>query len=133
MSKELKTLVSEDLVRLALKELERQNLLDNKEESTYQVAGLSRRELLKKVRLSSIVMLPIITSIVAPTAAMAATCIPFFSPCAPGGTACCPGSLCAQTQTGIVCGCQCRNNGDCLTQTGCPSTTNCNSNHVCAP
>jgi hypothetical protein len=132
MSRELKTPVSEDLVWLALKQLRRQNLLENEEESTSQVAGLSRRELLKKARLTSIVMLPVIVSIVAPTAAMAASCIPFSSPCAPGGSACCPGSICAATPMGVVCGCQCSNPGDCLTQTGCPSTINCNGG-VCAP
>lgn len=133
MSKELKTLVSEDLVWLALKELKRQNLLENEEELTDQVAGLSRRELLKKVRLASLVMLPIIVSIVAPNVVMAASCIPFSSPCVPGDRACCPHSICAATSNGTVCGCQCVTPGDCITQTGCPNTNNCNGNGVCAP
>lgn len=130
MSKVLKTLVSEDLVWLALKELKRHNLLENAEELTHQVAGFSRRELLKKARLPSLVLLPVIVSIVAPTAIMAASCTPFGSACSPAGAdTCCPGSLC----NGLACGCRCVSPGDCLTQTGCPSTVNCNPAGVCAP
>ncbi len=95
MSKELKTLVSEDLVWLALKQLKRQNLLENAEDLTHQVAGLSRRELLKKGRLPSLVLLPVIISIVAPTSMMAASCTPFMFPCGgPGVNTCYPGSIC---------------------------------------
>ncbi|MBS1810754.1 MAG: hypothetical protein JST84_21500 [Acidobacteria bacterium] len=130
MSKRLKILVSEDLVWLALKDLERQNLLENEEAFTPQVAGLSRRTLLKKARLASIGILPIIVSIVAPVAVAAATCIPFSAPCVPGDN-CCPNSICEPVRN--VCGCQCVTPGDCLTQTVCPSTVNCNSNGVCAP
>jgi hypothetical protein len=130
MSKELKTLVSEDLVWLALKQLKRQNLLENAEESTHQVAGLSRRELLKKARLSSMVMLPLIVSVIAPTVVMAASCIPSKSACGPGVDTCCPGSIC----NGLgVCGCQCKSPGQCLVQTTCPSTTNCNPMGLCVP
>ena len=131
MSKELKALVSEDVVWLALKQLKRQNLLENAEELTHQVAGLSRRELLKKARLSSIVMLPIIVSVIAPTTVMAASCIPNKSACVPGGVDnCCPGSICNAVG---VCGCQCKSPGQCLVQTACPSTSNCNPMGVCAP
>ena len=131
MSKELKTLVSEDLVWLGLRELKRQNLLENEEEFPPQVAGLSRRELLKKARLSSIVMLPLIVTIVAPSAAMAATCIPFDANCDPSvSNACCPGSLCVSPGR---CRCRCSTPGDCLAQTACPSTVNCNGSGVCAP
>ena len=130
MSKKLKTLVSEDLVWLALKQLKRQNLLENAEDLTHQVAGLSRRELLKKGRLPSLVLLPLIITLVAPTSMMAASCTPFMSPCGPG-VACCPGSLCNQFFG--ICGCSCVSPGDCLVQTTCPSTNNCNPQGVCAP
>jgi hypothetical protein len=133
MSKELKTSVSEDLVWLALKELRKQNLLENGEELNNPVVGLSRRELLKKARQASLVMLPVIVTLVAPTAAMAATCIPFDANCDPNlpNDACCPGSLCESGRG--ICGCRCSNPGQCITQTRCPSTVNCNANGVCAP
>jgi Coenzyme PQQ synthesis protein D (PqqD) len=131
MSKELKTLVSEELVWLGLRELKRQGLLENEGELSLQVAGLSRRELLKKARLSSMVLLPVTISIVAPTVANAATCIPYAANCDPSmaGT-CCPGSLCVSPG---ICGCRCVSPGDCITQTSCPSTVNCNGSGVCAP
>ncbi|HEX4950492.1 MAG TPA: PqqD family protein [Blastocatellia bacterium] len=130
MTSELKTPVSEDIVWLALKDLKKQNLLENGEDFSAQVAGLSRRELLKKARLSSIVMLPVIVSIVVPQAAMAATCVPISRNCTPGGVACCPHSICAPPG---ICACSCVTPGDCLTQTNCPSTVNCNGVGVCAP
>ena len=134
MSKELKALVSEDVVWLALKQLKGQNLLENTEELTHQVAVLSRRELLKKARLSSIVMLPLIISVVAPTAVMAASCISFKSTCGPGVDNCCPGSICIDTIDNLkVCGCNCVVPGDCLVQTACPNTQNCNKMGVCSP
>ncbi len=135
MSKELKTLVSEDLVQLALKQLKKQNLLEGEEALTSQVAGqvtgFSRRELLKKARLSSLVMLPAIVAIVAPTAVMAASCINFLSPCLPGPNRCCPGSICDGTMG--KCGCKCTSPGDCFAQTGCPNSNNCNGQGICAP
>lgn len=130
MTRELKTPVSEGMVWLALKELNRQNLLENGESFSAQVAGVSRRELLRTARATSIAMLPVIISIVVPQAAMAATCIPAFQNCSPGGIDCCPGSICV---TPGICGCACVNPGQCITQTNCPSTTNCNPSGVCAP
>jgi coenzyme PQQ synthesis protein D (PqqD) len=62
-----------------------------------------RRELIKKIGLASAVALPIVASLAAPRSALA------------------------------VGSCACVAPGDCLTQTGCPSTTNCNGSGVCAP
>lgn len=71
MSKRLKTLVSEDLVWLALDGLKKDNLLENADEVFKHFTGLTRREVVKRVGLASMVMLPLITSVVAPKAAMA--------------------------------------------------------------
>ena len=82
MSKKLKTLVSEDLVWLALDGLKKDNLLENADKVPNHFAGLSRREIIKRVGLASMAMLPIISSVVAPNAAMAQ------SGCAANGAAC---------------------------------------------
>ena len=84
MSVKLKTLVSEDLVRLALEGMKKDNLLENADELTNRFAGLSRREAVKKVGLASMAILPVITGLIAPTAANAA------SNCAASGAACTP-------------------------------------------
>lgn len=128
MSTSLKTLVSEDIVHLALSELDKHGLLENYLRGKNHFSGLSRREVIRKVGLASMVALPLVTSIVAPGVTAAASCIAFAAPCAGGG--CCPGSLCTVIN---ICTCNCSSPGDCLVQTSCPSTLNCNGAGVCAP
>jgi len=135
LSKQFKQNVSDDLVWLALDGLKKNNLLENGNELVDYFAGTSRREVIKRVGFSAMIALPIIFSLVAPMATMAAsTCVDFLAPCTGGGLACCPQSLCAFVPAGgTVCTCRCANPGQCLSQTGCPSTTNCNPSGVCAP
>lgn len=71
MSIELKTLVSEDFVWLALDGLKKDGLLENADELTNHFGGLTRREIVKKVGLASMATLPLISSVVAPSAVMA--------------------------------------------------------------
>ena len=71
MSVKLKTLISEGLVCLALEGLKKDNLIENPEDLANYFAGLTRREAVKKVGLASLVALPIIASVVAPSASMA--------------------------------------------------------------
>jgi hypothetical protein len=95
--------VTEDFVFFALEQLKKKNLLLNGKESETIFEGLSRREIIRKVGIGSFVALPVIASLVAPVA--------------------------AQVQSR----CGCANPGQCLTQTTCPSTVNCNPSRVCAP
>lgn len=88
MSKKLKISVSEDLVWLALDGLMKDNLLENSEEQTNHFAASSRREAVKRVGLASLVMFPIISSIVAPNAAMAQSAL------LPLNAACSSSSVC---------------------------------------
>ena len=87
--------VSEDFVWLAIDQLHENGLLDSAAELHF--AGQSRREVLKKIGLASIIALPVIASLVAPKSAMAA------------------GS------------CACINTLGCAAQTGCPSTACCSA------
>lgn len=57
---------SDDLIFLALDELQKQNLCQGERKDYLQ--GISRRELIRKVGLASMVALPIISSIVVPQA-----------------------------------------------------------------
>lgn len=61
----------EDVIYLALDELKNQNLIETNFVSPF--AGINRREVIKKVGLASMVALPIIASLIAPTAANAAS------------------------------------------------------------
>ena len=67
------TTVPEDLVWLALDQLKEKNLVENKDEIVVDYNGMSRREVIRKVGLASVVALPLISSLVAPTAASAQT------------------------------------------------------------
>ena len=70
------TSVPEDLIWLALDQLKTKNLIENKDEIVVDYNGMSRREVIRKVGLASVVALPLISSLVAPTAvsAQSTTC-----------------------------------------------------------
>lgn len=95
----------DDVVWLAIDQLNENNLLDAEMGSRF--AGMSRRDVIKKVGLGTMIALPIIASLAAPRSAMAA------SSCrCPSG----PGP---------------QGDFECSTQTGCPSQI-CNVDTFCA-
>ncbi len=99
-------LIQEDLIWLAIDQLNERNLLEK--ELTSKFSGMNRRSVIKKIGLASMVALPVIASLTAPTAAMAAACsgiVPASScpgcnngtPCTPtpgGGQGTCQGGSC---------------------------------------
>ena len=88
---ELKTSVDEELVWLALDQLQKSFLLQ--ERLTRPLGGrLSRRELVRRLGLTAGVTLPMITSILAPTVVEAASGAHTGGSCAT--VACCPGCTC---------------------------------------
>lgn len=93
--------VTEDFVWLAIDQLNENGLLEAGVAPRF--AGESRRSVIKKIGLASVVALPVIASLVAPKSAMASV------------------------------SCACTTPGNCLSQTGCPSTVNCNLSGICAP
>lgn len=97
MSRKLGTTVSEDFVWLALQELKKDNLMNNGTELPDYFAGISRREIIRKVGLASMVAFPVIASIIAPTAAAAQSLnnLPLFARCATPGQ--CASGNCAST------------------------------------
>ena len=99
--KEMGAVVHEDLIWLAIDQLQEKNLLES--EPSPKFTGSSRREVIKKIGLATVVALPIVASLTAPTSALAST------------------------------SCACSNPGACITQTTCPSTVNCNGAGICAP
>lgn len=63
---------TDDLIHLALGELTRRDLLEDYETGRY-FKGLSRREAIRKVGLATVIALPVIKELMAPTAANAAS------------------------------------------------------------
>jgi len=93
--------VTEDFVWLALEQLKESGLLQNEIAPRFQ--GQSRRQVLKTIGLASMVALPVIASLVAPSSALGAA------------------------------NCTCVSNSACTGMSQCPSTTNCNQVGLCAP
>jgi hypothetical protein len=96
LEKETNVSAPEHTVRLAIKQLQESHLLDASE-SKPTWAGLSRREMVRTIGITA-VALPIVISIVAPQAAMAATCVLVGQPCTGiGQGTCCAGLVCCGT------------------------------------
>jgi hypothetical protein len=75
LEKEFGTPVKEELIRFAINQLKEEELLENKEGFTDYFRGMSRREVVKKIGLGSMVAIPVVASLVTPLAVQAQTCI----------------------------------------------------------
>ena len=103
--------MGEDLVWFALDQLRKEDLVTGNEEAPVQFDGLSRREVIRKIGFGSLVVLPIVSAIVVPNAAMAQSCVipgnscpilpadpaittlgPCITYCNGGSTSCCSGN-----------------------------------------
>lgn len=95
--------VSDDFVWLAIDQLNESDLLERSVAADFK--GMSRRDVIKRIGLTSMIALPVIASLVAPPTAMAAA------------------------------SCNCTTNGDCAlpVNQNCPSLVNCNSAGICRP
>lgn len=87
---------SEDIVWLALDELKKERLVESGSLPTDKFDGLSRRDVIRKIGIGSMIALPVVASLVAPTAMQAQ------SACGnatgrPAGCACTASSQCAST------------------------------------
>ena len=88
------TPVPEDLVWLALDQLKEKNLIENKDEIVVDYNGMSRREVIRKIGLASVVALPLISSLVAPTAVFAQQSLNCMGNPSPNGCPCNNGMQC---------------------------------------
>jgi len=117
--KQTGSIIEEDLVWLAIDQLNERKLLEKNIASKF--TGESRRSVLKKIGFASVVALPVIASLVAPSAVLAVACSGVQTPASCGsgncnaGTPCtsdaqcgtCPqGQVCACTGAGSTCSCQ---------------------------
>jgi hypothetical protein len=90
LTAELDAPISEDVVLLALAQLEKFRLLEPSKIHSPKYPAISRRQMVGTLGVAAAVALPVITSIVAPTPAQAATCIPTNAPCSPSVLCCSP-------------------------------------------
>lgn len=71
LSKKLSQPISEDLIWLALDNFKKDNLLEESQQLEIKFNGLNRRDVIKKIGFASMIALPIVSSVIAPSAAMA--------------------------------------------------------------
>lgn len=84
---------NEELVWLALRQLDKIHLLEEPIGLPPQLAGMSRREMVRALGIAAAVGAPLITSIVSPTPVQAVTCVPRNGNCTTTSQ-CCPGLVC---------------------------------------
>jgi len=89
--------VDEEVVWLGVEQLNKSKLLKSTTVPS-QMSGLSRRDVMKRIGLAAAVALPVVTSIIAPSAAQAANCLPSGQGCTSSAQCCsqvCSGGMCA--------------------------------------
>jgi len=91
LEQDLKTeTVDEKVVWYALGQLSKDHLLEETLTPPALLSGMSRRDMVRVLGLAAVVAVPVVTSIVAPTPAQAATCLGSGAACT-GGVQCCSG------------------------------------------
>jgi hypothetical protein len=88
LSEKLRQNVTEDFVWLAIDDLKKNKLLADADQIETRFAGVSRREAIRKVGFASLVALPVIASLVAPTVVEAASGCPTCTASTPPGQIC---------------------------------------------
>jgi len=97
LSRDLSAPAGQELARLAVIELAREDLLHEVDEAWRTAPQISRRTLVRSLGVA-LAALPLITSIISPTPAEAATCLGSGQPCS-SSAQCCSG-LCNTATTG---------------------------------
>jgi hypothetical protein len=108
LENQLKAKVDNDLIILALDQLRSNDLLENEETTSGLFEGMSRREVIRKVGLTAMITLPMISIVTAPSAASAQSgaCVPRFCECPAGtpvGTTCGQGNFFGQCVAPCLC------------------------------
>jgi len=89
--------IDEKVVWFALSQLSKDHLLEDSIVPPAMLSGITRREMVRVLGVAAVIAVPLVTSIVAPIPAQAATCKPSNASCATGAE-CCSG-ICATTPT----------------------------------
>lgn len=107
--------VNDELIWMAINELSKNKLLEEKVSSDHVFEGMSRREVIRKVGLGTMIALPLVATLVAPLAVHA------NSACITGGTCLCnapsggmQGQICTASVpcSDVNCRCAWQNNGN---------------------
>jgi hypothetical protein len=125
LSRKLKTNVSEEIVWLAISQFKTDKLLENKELIT-PFDGLTRREVVKRIGFASMVALPIIASVAAPSSVQAQSAVCDCTSAGPNSRP--PGCTCTmdvECCSNICIGGTTCNNSDPIGPGCCPPASDC--------
>jgi Coenzyme PQQ synthesis protein D (PqqD) len=95
LERALKTKIDEELVLMALTQLSKSRLLKDQIEPSVTSEKVSRRQMMKRIGAGAAIALPLITSIIAPTAAQGASGLPNGTGCT--SSAQCMSKCCRKT------------------------------------
>lgn len=99
MGQEFNATVSEDLIYLALDQLGKDHLLEERVTLPSEMVNMSRRQVMRKIGLATAIALPVVVSIMSPTAANAVTCIASGATCSTTVVCCSTLSTCTPPAT----------------------------------
>ena len=91
LGQDMNAKIDERIVWLALDQLADNNLLARQVTPPASFSGLNRRQMVRAMGLAAVVAVPVVTSIVAPRAAQAATCLSSGAACT-ASAQCCSGT-----------------------------------------
>jgi hypothetical protein len=97
--------VGEEFVWLAIEALGRDHLLEERMQWPAALPRMTRREAVRRIGIGAAIAIPLVTSIIAPTPAQAATCTARCGSCSTGAQ-CCSG-VCATGVSGCTSGMRC--------------------------
>lgn len=99
LTQELNAPVDEQLVRYAVEQFSADHLLETQVEMpAFMIPGMNRRQMVRTLGFAAAVAVPLVSSIIAPTPAQAATCLPSTSACTASAECCsnlCNANVCA--------------------------------------
>jgi coenzyme PQQ synthesis protein D (PqqD) len=98
LTHDLATTVDEKLVWYAVDQFSHDHLLEEVALPAFMIPGLNRRQMVRTLGLAAAVAVPLVTSILAPTPAQAATCLADGQPCGTPAQCCTP--LCSAGSCG---------------------------------
>lgn len=75
VKKKFKTNIDDGFIWLALDQLKKNDLIETEPEVPASFLGMSRRQVIRQIGLSSMVMLPVVASVISPTSVQAQSCI----------------------------------------------------------
>lgn len=81
LNQKLNQSTNEDLIWLALHDFKKDNLLENCQDFEIDFNGLSRRQVIREIGFASLITLPFVASVIAPSAANAASAPPLLALC----------------------------------------------------